>query len=112
MKKQSVIVAASGFSKRKVTFAVIILLILIFSKYFYMASLSSYFTFYLIDKFHVSIQTSQLYLFIFLVSVAAGTLIGGPVGDRIGRKYVIWASILGTAPFALMLPYASLFWTG
>ncbi|MES2828171.1 MAG: MFS transporter [Bacteroidota bacterium] len=100
------------FSRRKVVFAVIILLVLIFSKYFYMASLTSYFTFYVIDKFHVSVQSSQIYLFVFLVSVAAGTLIGGPVGDRFGRKYVIWFSILGTAPFALLLPYANLFWTG
>jgi FSR family fosmidomycin resistance protein-like MFS transporter len=104
--------AAPAFSKRQVIFAVSILLILIFSKYFYMASLTSYFTFYVIDKFHVSVQTSQVYLFIFLVSVAAGTLIGGPVGDKFGRKYVIWFSILGTAPFALLLPYANLFWTG
>lgn len=100
------------FSKRKVAFSVAILLILIFSKYFYMASFTSYFTFYLINKFHVSIQSSQIYLFVFLFSIAAGTLIGGPVGDRVGRKYVIWFSILGTAPFALLLPYANLFWTG
>eukprot|EP01012_Entosiphon_sulcatum_P003834 TRINITY_DN11373_c1_g5_i1.p1 TRINITY_DN11373_c1_g5~~TRINITY_DN11373_c1_g5_i1.p1 ORF type:complete len:178 (+),score=11.76 TRINITY_DN11373_c1_g5_i1:37-534(+) len=77
-----------------------------------MASLTNYFTFYLIDKFHVSVQTSQIYLFVFLFSVAAGTLLGGPIGDKIGRKYVIWASILGTAPFALLLPHASLFWVG
>ena len=107
-----VVTVASQFSKKKVIFAVSILLILIFSKYFYMASLTSYFTFYVIEKFHVSVQTSQLYLFVFLFSVAAGTLIGGPIGDRFGRKYVIWFSILGTAPFALMLPYANLFWTG
>lgn len=100
------------YSRKRVVFAVAILLVLIFSKYFYMASLTSYFTFYVIDKFHVSVQTSQIYLFIFLISVAAGTLIGGPIGDRIGRKYVIWFSILGTAPFALLLPYANLFWTG
>ena len=100
------------FSKNKVLFAIVILLILIFSKYFYMASLTSYFTFYVMDKFGASVQTSQVYLFIFLVSVAAGTLIGGPIGDKIGRKYVIWFSILGTAPFALLLPYANLFWTG
>lgn len=100
------------FSRKKVIFAVGILLVLIFSKYFYMASLTSYFTFYVIDKFHVSVQSSQIYLFVFLFSVAAGTLVGGPVGDRFGRKYVIWFSILGTAPFALMLPYANLFWTG
>jgi FSR family fosmidomycin resistance protein-like MFS transporter len=101
-----------NLSKKRVVFSISILLILIFSKYFYMASLTSYFTFYLIQKFHVSVQTSQVYLFVFLFSVAAGTLIGGPVGDRIGRKYVIWASILGTAPFALLLPHANLFWTG
>jgi FSR family fosmidomycin resistance protein-like MFS transporter len=104
--------STNTFSRRKVTFAVVILLILIFSKYFYMASLTSYFTFYVIDKFQVSVQSSQIYLFVFLVSVAAGTLAGGPIGDRFGRKYVIWFSILGTAPFALMLPYANLFWTG
>jgi FSR family fosmidomycin resistance protein-like MFS transporter len=77
-----------------------------------MASMSSYYTFFLIDKFHVSVQTSQMLLFLFLFAVAAGTLIGGPVGDRIGRKYVIWVSILGVAPFTLLLPYANLFWTG
>lgn len=102
----------NNFSRKRVVSAVVILLVLIFSKYFYMASLTSYFTFYLIDKFQVSVQTSQIYLFVFLFSVAAGTLIGGPVGDRFGRKYVIWFSILGTAPFALLLPHASLFWTG
>jgi len=99
-------------SKGKITFSIGILLMLIFSKYIYMASLTSYFTFYLIDKFDISIQSSQMYLFVFLFAVAAGTFIGGPVGDRIGRKYVIWISILGVAPFALMLPYANLFWTG
>ena len=102
----------STFSKSRVIGSVIILLVLIFSKYFYMASLTSYFTFYVIDKFQVSVQSSQVYLFVFLVSVAAGTLAGGPIGDRFGRKYVIWFSILGTAPFALLLPYANLFWTG
>ncbi|MDC9592275.1 MFS transporter, partial [Xenorhabdus sp. IM139775] len=88
-----------------------ILLLLIFSKYFYLTSISSYYTFYLIQKFDVSVQNAQIHLFIFLFSVAAGTLIGGPVGDKIGRKYVIWVSILGVAPFTLMLPYVSLFWT-
>jgi FSR family fosmidomycin resistance protein-like MFS transporter len=77
-----------------------------------MASMSSYFTFYLIDKFHLSVQQSQIHLFIFLASVAAGTLLGGPLGDRFGRKYIIWISILGVAPFTLLLPYANLFWTG
>jgi FSR family fosmidomycin resistance protein-like MFS transporter len=85
-----------------------ILLVLIFSKYFYIAGISSYFTFYLIGKFGLSIKSAQLHLFIFQFAVAAGTLIGGPVGDRIGRKYVIWISILGAAPFTLLLPYAGL----
>jgi FSR family fosmidomycin resistance protein-like MFS transporter len=102
----------NNFSRKKVVLAIIILLVLIFSKYFYMASLTSYFTFYLIQKFNVSVQTSQIYLFVFLFSVAAGTLVGGPIGDKVGRKYVIWGSILGTAPFALLLPHANLFWTG
>ncbi|KQX09140.1 MFS transporter [Flavobacterium sp. Root420] len=99
-------------SKRRVWSSLVILLILIFSKYFYMASITSYYTFFLIDKFHVSIQESQIYLFVFLGSVAAGTLIGGMVGDKFGRKYVIWISILGVAPFTLMFPYVSLFWVG
>lgn len=111
-KKVNIQTVVNQFSRSKVIFSVCILLLLIFSKYFYMASLTNYFTFYLIDKFHVSVQTSQVYLFVFLFSVAAGTLLGGPIGDKIGRKYVIWASILGTAPFALLLPHASLFWVG
>jgi FSR family fosmidomycin resistance protein-like MFS transporter len=94
-----------------VVFALLVLLVLIFSKYFYMASMTNYYTFYLIDKFHVSVQSAQVYLFLFLFAVAAGTLIGGPVGDRIGRKYVIWISILGVAPFTLLLPHVNLFWT-
>ncbi|MFS8617929.1 MAG: MFS transporter [Solitalea sp.] len=97
--------------KRKVKGPIIILLLLIFSKYFYLASMTSYFTFFLIDKFQVSVQQSQVYLFIFLAAVAAGTIIGGPLGDRYGRKRIIWVSILGAAPFTLLLPYASLFWT-
>ncbi|WP_421938960.1 MFS transporter [Pedobacter sp.] len=111
-KKVTIQSVVNKFSRRKVICSVVILLLLIFSKYFYMASLTNYFTFYLINKFHVSVQTSQIYLFVFLFSVAAGTLLGGPIGDKIGRKYVIWASILGTAPFALLLPHASLFWIG
>jgi MFS transporter, FSR family, fosmidomycin resistance protein len=98
--------------KSRVVFAVGVLVLLVFSKYFYLASLNSYFTFYLIDKFHLSVQAAQIHLFVFLAAVAAGTIIGGPIGDRIGRKYVIWVSILGVAPFTLMLPYANLFWTG
>jgi len=89
-----------------------VLLALIFSKYVYLASLTSYFTFYLIHRFHVSVQTAQLHLFVFLTAVAVGTVVGGPIGDRFGRKYVIWFSILGALPFTLMLPLASLFWTG
>ncbi|MGE5521547.1 MAG: MFS transporter [Candidatus Dadabacteria bacterium] len=96
---------------KKVVISVIILLVLIFSKYFYLASMSSYLTFYLMDKFHISVQSSQIHLFIFLGATAAGTLLGGPIGDRIGRKYVIWFSILGVAPFTLLLPYSNLFWT-
>ncbi len=99
-------------SKNKVVVSLVVLLILIFSKFFYMSSITSYYTFFLIDKFHISIQQSQVYLFLFSGAVAAGTLIGGPIGDRYGRKYVIWVSILGVAPFTLMLPYVSLFWVG
>ncbi len=99
-------------SKQRIVFSLAILIALIFSKYFYLVSLSNYFTFYLINKFHLGIQTAQIFLFLFLFAVAAGTIIGGPVGDRIGRKYVIWASILGVAPFTIALPYADLFWTG
>lgn len=99
------------FTRRKVAFSVAILIALIFSKYFYLASLSSYYTFYLITKFHVTVRGSQLLLFLFLGAVAAGTIIGGPVGDRFGRKYVIWWSILGVLPFTLALPHANLLWT-
>ena len=95
----------------KVAFALAILVALMFSKFFYLASLMNYYTFYLMGKFHLSIQNAQLHLFIFLAAVAAGTFIGGPVGDKIGRKYVIWCSILGVLPFTLVLPYASLLWT-
>lgn len=110
--KTTAAVIDNGLSRKRVVVSITILLVLIFSKYFYMASMSSYFTFYLIDKFHVSVQQSQIYLFIFLGSVAAGTLLGGPLGDRFGRKYIIWISILGVAPFTLLLPHANLFWTG
>lgn len=99
------------YSRSKTAFAISILLILIFSKYVYMASLNSYYMFYLIDKFNVSVENAQLYLFAFLFAVAVGTVIGGPIGDRFGRKYVIWASILGTAPFALIMPHVGLAWT-
>ncbi|MGS2761819.1 MFS transporter [Sinomicrobium sp. M5D2P9] len=99
-------------SKKQVTWSIVVLLLLIFSKYIYMTSLTSYYTFYLMDKFDVSVQASQVYLFVFLFAIAAGTFFGGPLGDRFGRKYVIWFSILGIAPFTLMLPYMNLFWTG
>lgn len=114
--KASKVVSSAGdthpvFPKRRVISAIGILLMLIFSKYFYLASMTSYFTFYLIDKFHISAQQSQIFLFAFLAAVAAGTIIGGPLGDRFGRKYVIWASILGAAPFTLLLPHVGLLWT-
>ena len=99
-------------SRGRVVFSLAVLVVLIFSKYFYLASMSSYYTFFLIGKFGLSVKSAQLHLFGFLFAVAAGTLLGGPVGDRIGRKSVIWASILGVAPFALALPYANLFWVG
>lgn len=100
-----------GPSTTRVAIAIGVLLVLIFSKYFYLASLSSYYTFYLIERFGLSVPNAQLALFVFLGSVAAGTLAGGPVGDRIGFKSVIWISILGVLPFTLILPYANLPWT-
>jgi MFS transporter, FSR family, fosmidomycin resistance protein len=96
----------------QVGWSLLILGLLIFSKYFYLASISSYYTFFLMQKFGVSVQSAQTHLFVFLFAVAVGSLIGGPVGDRIGRKWVIWASILGVAPFTLLLPHVNLFWTG
>jgi FSR family fosmidomycin resistance protein-like MFS transporter len=98
-------------SPTRVRWAIAILLLLVFSKYIYMVSLSSYYTFYLMNRFDVSITTAQLYLFVFLGAVAAGTFGGGPVGDRFGFKTVIWVSILGVLPFTLILPYMNLFWT-
>jgi MFS transporter, FSR family, fosmidomycin resistance protein len=100
-----------ALKKRTMNIAIGVLLALIFSKYFYLASLSSYYTFYLISRFGVSVQTAQLFLFVFLAAVAVGTIVGGPLGDRFGRKYVIWASIVGVLPFTLILPHANLFWT-
>jgi len=97
--------------RRKLVWALAVLVTLMFSKFFYLSSLGSYYTFYLMDKFHVSIQSAQIHLFIFLGAVAAGTFFGGPIGDRMGRKVVIWYSILGVLPFTLLLPYANLFWT-
>ncbi|HXT80507.1 MAG TPA: MFS transporter [Acetobacteraceae bacterium] len=103
---------ASSLPRATVVGALTVLLVLLFSKNVYTSSLSSYYTFYLIQKFHVSVQNAQLHLFVFLGAVAAGTFAGGPIGDRFGRKPVIWFSILGAFPFALLLPYASLMWTG
>lgn len=103
--------AVSPLSTGRVYGALTVLALLVFSKYVYMSSLSSYYTFYLIDKFGLSVSSAQLYLFLFLAAVAAGTFMGGPIGDRIGRKRVIWISILGAAPFTLMLPYVGLAWT-
>ncbi|WP_371826842.1 MFS transporter [Microvirga sp. VF16] len=103
--------AGSLFSKRRVVVSIGILMLLIFSKDFYVASFTNYFTFYLISKFQLSVQDAQIHLFIFLGALAVGTLLGGPIGDRIGRRYVIWLSILGVLPFTLALPFADLFWT-
>jgi MFS transporter, FSR family, fosmidomycin resistance protein len=96
----------------RVRMAIAVLIALVFSKYVYLVSLTSYYTFFLRNRFNVSVQSAELHLFAFLAAVAAGTIIGGPIGDRVGRKYVIWASILGVLPFTLVLPYANLFWTG
>jgi len=104
-------VRESVLPRKILIFSFVILLILIFSKYVYMASLINFYTFYIIEKFGVSIQQSQLFLFVFLFAIALGTFIGGPVGDRIGRKTVMWVSILGSAPFALLLPHSDLLWT-
>ncbi|HEY6511251.1 MAG TPA: MFS transporter [Burkholderiaceae bacterium] len=101
----------SPYPQRVVLGAIAVLLLLIFSKYFYVAGISTFYTFYLIDRFGLSVQSAQLHLFVFLFASALGTLVGGPLGDRIGRKPVIWFSILGVAPFALLLPHADLFWT-
>jgi MFS transporter, FSR family, fosmidomycin resistance protein len=105
-------IAVSPLSPRRVAWSIGILLILIFSKYFYLASITSYYSFYLIEKFHLSVQSAQIYLFVFLVAFALGSVIGGPLGDRIGRKRVIWFSILGVLPFTMLLPYVDLLWTG
>lgn len=110
-KENAVAAPSHHLSRRAVHVSIGILLVLIFSKYIYLASITSYYTFFLIEKFGVSIKASQLFLFAFLAAAAVGTYTGGPLGDRYGRKYVIWFSILGAAPFSLALPYANLFWT-
>jgi FSR family fosmidomycin resistance protein-like MFS transporter len=103
---------ADGMTRKRATSGILVLLVLVFSKYVYLASLTSYYTFYLIHRFHVSVQNAQMHLFVFLAAVAVGTIAGGPIGDRFGRRYVIWFSILGAFPFTFMLPMANLFWTG
>jgi MFS transporter, FSR family, fosmidomycin resistance protein len=109
--------AGAGSARRTaprhhVALALVVLLMLVFSKYVYLASINSYYTFYLIEHFHVPVRSSQLHLFVFLASAAIGGMVGGPLGDRLGSKYIIWASILGVLPFTLLLPHANLFWTG
>lgn len=111
-KKARKAVTHPGLSTKRITVSLGVLLALMFSKFFYLSSLNSYYTFYLISRFHVSVRNAEFHLFVFLGAVAAGTIIGGPIGDRIGRKYVIWCSILGVLPFTLALPYANLLWTG
>jgi FSR family fosmidomycin resistance protein-like MFS transporter len=104
--------AQAALPRARVTLAIAVLIALIFSKFFYMASMTSYYTFYLIDQFQVSVRSAQVHLFVFLAAVAIGTIAGGSLGDRFGRKAVIWVSILGVLPFTLLLPHANLFWTG
>jgi len=110
--RKKVAAVAVGLTPAKVNASLGILAALIFSKFFYLASINSYFTFYLINKFHVSTRSAELHLFAFLGATAVGTFIGGPIGDRIGRKRVIWVSILGVLPFTLLMPWVNLFWTG
>jgi FSR family fosmidomycin resistance protein-like MFS transporter len=100
-----------NLSTRRIVLSIAVLMALLFSKFVYLASLTSYYTFYLMSKFHVSVRSAQVHLFVFLGAVALGTIVGGPVGDRIGRKRVIWCSILGILPFTLALPHVNLFWT-
>lgn len=110
-RRRAVVEGAPVLSRRRVAVSIAILMALMFSKFVYLSSLGSYFTFYVIHKFGVPVQSAQLYLFVFLAAGAVGTFLGGPIGDRIGRKYLIWGSILGVLPFTLLLPYANLFWT-
>ena len=112
MVKKAALHAGPALPRKKVIQALAVLALLVFSKYIYMASLQTYYTFFLIEKFQLPVGTAQMYLFLFLASVALGTFAGGPIGDKIGRKRVIWFSILGAAPFTIALPYADLFWTG
>ena len=109
--KPSVFIDYHNLSKSKVKWAILVLLLVIFSKFFYTAGLSTYYTFYIMDKFHLSIKEAQFHMFIYLIAYALGTILGGPLGDKIGRKHVIWLSVFGATPFALLLPYVNLFWT-
>jgi MFS transporter, FSR family, fosmidomycin resistance protein len=111
-KVSQVSAAIAPVSPVRVRWSIGVLVLLIFSKYFYVASITSYFSFYLIEKFHISVRSAQIHLSVFLLAMALGTLFGGPLGDRIGRKRVIWVSILGIAPFTLILPYVDLMWVG
>ena len=109
--KQALFFDLHDLSKLRVKWSIAILLIVIFSKFFYSASLSTYYTFFLMDKFHLSICQAQFHMFIYLIAYALGTILGGPLGDKFGRKYIIWFSVFGATPFALLLPYVNLFWT-
>mgnify|MGYP001604376611 CR=1 FL=1 len=111
-KKKAAVAVHDPLPRRTVAWAFLVLMVLVFSKYFYLTSITSYYIFYLMSKFHLSVQSAQVHLFVFLFAVAAGTMLGGPIGDRIGRKLVIWVSILGVAPFTLLLPHVNLMWTG
>ncbi len=110
--KKTRTVIEHNLNKNQIIFALGVLAFLVFSKYIYTSSLTNYYTFYLMERFALSAKQAQLYLFLFLASFAIGTFVGGPIGDRVGRKWVIWVSILGASPFTLILPYANLFWTG
>ena len=109
--KKNAFIDNHTLSKKTVQIAITILLVVIFSKFFYTASLSTYYAFYVMDKFHLSVQQAQYHMFIYLIAYAVGTVMGGPLGDKFGRKYVIWFSVFGATPFALLLPYANLFYT-
>lgn len=109
--KQALFFDLHDLSKLRVKWSIAILLIVIFSKFFYSASLSTYYTFFLMDKFQLSIRQAQFHMFIYLIAYALGTILGGPLGDKFGRKYIIWFSVFGATPFALLLPYVNLFWT-
>jgi FSR family fosmidomycin resistance protein-like MFS transporter len=109
--KQTLFFDLHDLSKLRVKWSIAILLIVIFSKFFYSASLSTYYTFFLMDKFHLSIRQAQFHMFIYLIAYALGTILGGPLGDKFGRKFIIWFSVFGATPFALLLPYVNLFWT-